>query len=138
MSFSATAAEVIGLATRIRDYWETELPKRHAGKSVIPLSEITSPSPPETAQLRELLSNLPTDDVYKLLLMMYLGSGQVDVNNLEFHYHELKRQFQKPEWAISQLVGKTKLADYLLDGLLMLKKAKGITPDDFTFASVEQ
>lgn len=134
MSFSVTAAKVIGLATAIRDYWETELPKRHPGATVIPLSEISSPSPPETAQLRELLSRLPTDDVYKLLLMMYLGSGDLNVNNLEFHYQDLRRKFKQPEWAISQMVGKTRLADYLLDGLVLLKKTKGITPDDLVFA----
>jgi hypothetical protein len=55
MMFSQTAAEVIGLATAIRGYWNTELPKRHPNYPVVSLGEDSGPPPPpEEARLRGL------------------------------------------------------------------------------------
>ena len=86
------------------------------------------PQPPEEKQLRDFLSTLPEETVYQLLLIMYLGRGDIGVANLGESEETLKQMFPKPEGAISQMMGKAALADYLEDGLEMLRRA-GIKPN---------
>ena len=134
MKFSETAAKVISLATVIRDYWNTELPKRHPGYPVVSPGEDSGPSPPEEAELKRFLEKLPDDAIYKLVLLMYLGRGDFGTDELALHYETLKQRFQKRERAISQMEGKAPLADYLGDGMAELRK-KGIDLDELMFAS---
>jgi hypothetical protein len=136
MKLSETAANVIDLATVIRDYWNTELPKRHPNYPVVHPGEDSGPSPPEEANLRSFLEKLTDDEIYKLILLMYLGRGDFGTENLAMRYRTLKDRFRKRELAISQMEGKAPLADYLTDGMAELQK-NNIDLDHLTFASVE-
>lgn len=135
MKLSETAKEVITLAAAIRNYWDTELPKRHPNYPVVSPGEDSGPPPPEKKKLRDLLASLPEDVIYTLVLLMYLGRGDFGTDDLAKHYETVKQKFAKPDWAASQLMGKAPLADYLSDGMAELKKS-GIDVDDLTFASV--
>jgi hypothetical protein len=135
MKLSKTAEEVISLATAIRDYWNTELPKRHPTYPIISAGEDSGLPPPEERKLRDLLASLPEDELYKLTLLMYLGRGDFGTDDLAGHYETLKKRFAKPDWAISQMIEKAPLADYLTDGLAELTK-NGIDVDHLTFTSV--
>jgi hypothetical protein len=135
MRFSETAAKVIDLATTIRDYWNTELPKRHPSYPIVAPGEDSGPSPPEEAELREFLEQLSDEEIYKLVLVMYLGRGDFGTDDLRTHYRTLKDRFRKRERAISQMEGKAPLAEYLSDGMANLKK-NGIDIDELMSASV--
>ncbi len=135
MKFSETVAEVIALATAIRNYWDTELPKRHPNYPIVSPGEDSGPPPPEEKKLRNLLASLPPDEIYKLALLMYLGRGDFGTDDLAGHYETLKRRLARPEGVVTQLIGKAPLADYLGDGLAELKK-NGIDVDHLALTSV--
>lgn len=135
MQFTETATQIIDLASAAQNYWETELPKRHPNYPIVDLFEDSGPPPPEEAALKELLERLPDEQVYKLLLVMYLGRGDFQADELAKQHDYLEERFRKREWAISQMRGKAPLADYLTDGLAELKK-NGIDLDQMHFASV--
>lgn len=135
MKLSETAEKVIALATAIRSYWDTELPKRHPNYPVVSPGEDSGPPPPEEKKLRDLLASLPEDVVYGLALLMYLGRGDFGTDDLAGHYETLKKRFARLDRAVSQMMGKAPLADYLADGMAELKKS-GIDVDDLTFTSV--
>ena len=66
MKLSEAAERVIGLAKVIREYWETELPKRHPGYPVMNPGEQPLPPPPEEKKLAKLFASLPEDMVYQI------------------------------------------------------------------------
>jgi hypothetical protein len=125
---SEAAAKVIMLARAIRAYWEAELPKRHPDYPVIHMNEDSGPPPPEQAELREFLAGLSPELIYQLLLVMHLGRGDFGPVNLAEHFEQLKTTFSKPAVAISQMMGKASLPDYVTDGLGKLNRS-GINPD---------
>jgi hypothetical protein len=134
MKLSETVKEVIALSAAIGNYWDTELPKRHPNYPVVDAGEDSGPPPPQKKQLRDLLKSLPEDDIYKLTLLMYLGRGDFGTDDLATHYEAVKKRFAKPEWAISQMMEKAPLADYMTDGLTELEK-NGIDVDQMTLTS---
>jgi hypothetical protein len=123
MKLSEAVKQAIDLATRIWQYWEVELPKRHPNYPLVNPGEDDGPPPPEEKQLRQFLAGLPEDMVYKLASLMYLGRSDFSVDGLTDCYEELKR-FGKPEWVVDQMMGKPALADYLSQGLEELKQNK--------------
>ena len=136
MKLSETAKAVITLADAIQSHWDTELPKRHPDYPLVHSGEDSGPPPPEQEKLKDLLANLPDDDVYKLALIMYLGRGQFGTDDLEGSFEALKKTLGNPDSAASQMTEKAPLADYLTDGLAELKKS-GIDVDHLTFTSVK-
>jgi hypothetical protein len=132
MKLSKAAQEAIRLADARRQYWDAELPKRHPDYPLVHMDEDSGPPPPEEKQLRELLSSLPEDFLYKLLLIMYLGRPDFGTNALAADYGKLRRTFRKPEWATAQMLRKATLGDDLSDGLEKLNKA-GIDVDEMDF-----
>ena len=122
MKLTQVIENVIKLASSIRDYWNAELPKRHPAYPIIQLGEDSGPSPPEEQQLMELLSNLSAEEIYDLLLVMYLGRGDFGTSDLAANYRLISERFPTRERAISQLRGKAPLADYLTDGMAELKR----------------
>jgi hypothetical protein len=135
MKLSETAKEVIALADAIRNYWDTELPKRHPDYPLVHPGEDSGSPPLEEKKLKELLENLPEEMLYKLILIMYLAWGDIGTEDLAGQYEALKERFGKPEWAVSQMRGKASLADDLTDGLAELTR-NGIDVDTMTFTSV--
>jgi hypothetical protein len=136
MKLSETANEVIALAESIRNYWDTELPKRHPDYPLVNPGEDSGPPPPEERKLKDLLTSLPEDAVYQLALIMYIGRGDFGTDDLAGHYEALKETFGKPDGAVSQMIEKASLADYLTDGLAELKK-NGADVDHLTPVSVD-
>ncbi|HUE72485.1 MAG TPA: DUF3775 domain-containing protein [Pirellulaceae bacterium] len=135
MKRSEIVANVIDLASAIRNYWNSELPKRHSKYPVILPGEDSGPPPRETSELKDLLTSLPDEEIHVLVLLMYLGRGDFTVDQLAEHYESVKQRFPKREWAVSQILGKAPLADYLTDGAAELKKS-GIDLDDLALLSV--
>jgi hypothetical protein len=136
MKFSETLSKVVELATAIRDYWNTELPKRHPNYPVVSEEEDSGPPPPQEVELHSLLEKLSDEDVYKLLLLMYLGRGDFGTDNLPSHYEGLKQRFRKRERAISLLEGKAPLGEYLVDGMSELNRS-AVEIDELTLAPVK-
>lgn len=95
MKLCHIAKEAIALATAIRSYWDTELPKRHPNYPVVSPGEDSGPPPPEERQLRNLLLSLSEEDIYKVLLLMSLGRGDVGPADLAGHFELLKKRFPK-------------------------------------------
>lgn len=75
MKLSEAVREIIRLGDASRVYWDRELPKHHPRYPVIRAGEDSGPPPPEDAQILTLLNNLPEDEVYALLLLLYVGCG---------------------------------------------------------------
>jgi Protein of unknown function (DUF3775) len=122
MKLSQAVEKVIALARAIREYWETELPKRHPDYPVVRPGEKPLPPPAQEKQLTKLLATLPKEFVYQIGLLMYLGRGDFDASELEEQYDTLKENFDNTAALASQLTQKAPLADYLQDGLAELKK----------------
>lgn len=135
MKLSDTAKEVIALAEAIRNYWDTELPKRHPDYPFVHPGEDDGPPPPEEKQLEDLLTRLPEDDLYKLALLMYLGRGDFGTDDLADHYQAVKETLGQPDCAVAHLMEMASLESYLMDGLAELKK-NGIDVDQLTFTPV--
>jgi len=55
MKLSETANEVIAFAEAVRNYWDTELPKRHPDYPFVHPGEDSGPPPPEEKKLQEAL-----------------------------------------------------------------------------------
>ncbi|MFI5457903.1 MAG: DUF3775 domain-containing protein [Isosphaerales bacterium] len=124
MTLSEAAHKVIDLARKVRDYYATELPKRHPHYPLVGLDEESAPSPPAEKELRAFLASLSEEMVYQLMLIMYLGRGDFGVEDLAGYYEALKGTLGDPEHAASQMTDKAPLGDYLSDGLQELREHK--------------
>jgi Protein of unknown function (DUF3775) len=137
MKLSEAALKVIALAQQVRDYYSRELPKRHPNYPVIESGEPETPPPAEEIQLRGFLASLDPEMIYQLILIMYLGRGDFEAADLKGYYGALKKTFDTPEIAASQMMEKAPLADYLSDGLAELQRRK-INVDRSPFPSVNK
>ncbi len=124
MKLSEAVQKVIDLSRKVREYYATELPKQHPNYPLIGLDEPETPPPPEERELRSFLGSLDPEVVYQLILIMYLGRGDFDADDLAESHKALKSTFGTAEIAASQMMEKAPLADYLSDGLATLKKHK--------------
>lgn len=124
MKLSEVIPKVIALAQASREYWDAELPKRHPDYPLIHPGEESGPPPPQELELRALLSELPEQRIYQLLVLMYLGRGDFDTGELAEQNLRLRETFAKPQWAVAQMMEKAPLADYLTEGLAKLRKKR--------------
>ena len=125
MNISEALNRVIVLARQVREYYDTELPKRHPNYPVVGLDEEDTPPPPEEKELRDFLTTLPVEMIYQLILIMYLGRGDLSTADLAGYYESLRDTLGTPEDAASQMMTfKATLADQLSDGLEELRKNK--------------
>jgi hypothetical protein len=132
MKLSEVAKEVIRLAEAKREYWDTELPKRHPDYPIVRDGEDSGPPPPEEAQLNKLLTSLPDDTIYKLILVMDIGRGFIGTQNLAEQFEQVKEDFAQPEEAVSLMMENVPLADELTDGLAKLREC-GVDVDKLRF-----
>ncbi len=128
MALSDVVKEVMTLANAAHQYWERELPKRHPNYPLVNEGEDSGPPPPEETKLEEMLEHLPDEVIWQLALIVYLGRGNFARDDLPTSYKKIKREFEKPEWAVNQLLVMSPLADYLSMGLEALNK-RGIDLD---------
>jgi hypothetical protein len=124
MKLSEAVEKVIDLATVIREYWETELRKRHPDYPIANPGEAPVPPPLEEKVLEKFFASLPGDMVNQIWLIMSLGRGYFDVQEMPEFYKTLKENFGSPTELASLMVYQATLADDLRDGLAELKKKK--------------
>lgn len=124
MKLSDAVRELIRLGDASRAYWERELPRRHPHYPLIRAGEDSGPPPPEDKQIQELLESLPEEQVYTLILLMYLGRGDFNADRLPAAYQRMKETFPSRELAIAQMTGKGTLAEYLTDALDELERRR--------------
>jgi hypothetical protein len=126
--FAAVLDRVVQLARELhpagQDVDRTDLVVRGGGGAAPPAGEA-----PARTRLREYLLGQPIDRVYMLAAVMYLGRGDFDsADELTARFRQMGDAFQKSEWAINQLLGKSPLADYLTRGRERLAEL-GVSPD---------
>jgi hypothetical protein len=119
---SQAVKRTITLARKIRAYYDEKLPKWYSHYPIISPGEEAPPPPPEEAALSQFLSELPAELLNQLALVMYLGRGDFDVEDLAAAYAAMKQTFGEPKWAASVMMEKAPLADYLSDGLMQLQE----------------
>jgi hypothetical protein len=125
MNLSEAVNRVIDLARKVRDYYDAELPKRHPNYPLVGPNDESPPPPPEEKELADFLASLPEDLIYQLILIQYLGRGDVGADDLAGYYEARKGTIGEPGDAISQMLMDTViLADELTDGLEELRKHK--------------
>lgn len=122
MNVSAAANKVIDLAGKVRDYYETELPKRHPNYPLVGPNDASVPPPAEEKALSDFLAMLSEETIYQLMLIAYLGRGEFGMEDLALEYERLKDAFGDPAQAASEMMDYASLADYLSDGLAELRK----------------
>jgi hypothetical protein len=122
MRLSEAVNRVIDLARKVREYYATELPKRHPNYPLVGPDEESAPPPPEEKELRKFLSTLSDEMIYRLILIMYLGREDFGVDDLARQYETLRSGFSDSEYAVTQMMNAAPLADQLLDGLDELRK----------------
>jgi hypothetical protein len=126
---SQVAKRTITLARKIRAYYDDKLPKWYPHYPLISPGEEAPPPPPEETALTQFLSELPPELLYQLILVMYIGRGDFEVEDLPGAYAALKQTSGEPKWAASQMLEKAPLADYVSDGLVQLQE-HGINVDN--------
>jgi hypothetical protein len=124
MKLSEDLTRIISLAKSIRMYWEEERPKRHPNYPLICLNEDFGPPPEEKQQLRRLLESFTAAELYLLTLLMYVGRGDMGVDDLLDDYESMSDSFSKPQWAVDQLLSKSSLDIYLTTGMARLSEAQ--------------
>jgi hypothetical protein len=122
MKLSEVIRQVIRLGEASRAYWDRELPKHHPRYPLIRAGEDSGPPPPEDAQIEAILKSLPEEQLYALILLMYVGRGDFSADQLLPAYQAMKETFPTKDLVIAQMTGKRTLADYLTDALEELDK----------------
>jgi hypothetical protein len=123
MNLSEAVNRVIDLARKVNEYYTAELPKWHPNYPLVGPGEKSAPPPSEEKELRVFLSTLPEDMIRRLMLVMYLGRGDIGTEDLAEYYEALQGAFGDREQVISQMMDKA-LADCLSDGLEELLQHK--------------
>ncbi len=122
MKLSEAVREIIRLGDASRAYWDRELPKRHPHYPIIRAGEDSGPPPPEDAQIQALLESLPEDQLYALILLMYVGRGDFSADHLLPAYQTMKEMFPSKDLAIAQMTENWTLAEYLTDAMEEIEK----------------
>src|SRR5436190_986922 len=122
MKLSAAANKVIELSQKIREFYDAELPKRFPNYPLVDREAQSIPPPPEERELRKFLATLSEDTICQLMLIMYLGRGDFGADDLAENYEALNGAFGDSNLAVSQMMDKAPLADYLSDGLEALRQ----------------
>jgi hypothetical protein len=135
MKLSEVVRQITRLGDASRAYWDRERPKYHPHYPVIRAGEDSAPPPPEDAQIEALLKSLPEDQLYALMLLTYIGRGDLSADNLLAAYQTMKETFPSRDLAIAQLTGKETLAEYLTDAMEEIQK-RHIDLDSHKFESV--
>jgi hypothetical protein len=133
MKLSEVVREVVRLGDASRAYWDKELPKYHPHYPVIRAGEDSPPPPPEDAQIQALLTSLPEDQLYAIVLLTYIGRGDFSADRLLPEYQTVKEVFPSRDMAIAQLTGSKTLAEYLTDAMEQVQQ-RHIDLDNLRFA----
>ncbi len=125
MKLSEAVNRVIELGQKIRDYYDTQLPKHYKNYPLVGPDEEGPPPPAEETELNDFLANLPGDLIYQLFLIKRLGRWELGAEDLASGYESLPESVGSPAQAAQQMVWeKATLADEISDGLEELRKRK--------------
>jgi hypothetical protein len=125
MKLSEAVNRVIQIGSRIREYYEIEVPKRLKNYPLVSPGEEEPPPPPEEKELRDFLVSLPGELIYQLTLIEHLGRGSAHADDLATYYASLQEIVGNREQAAQQLIwNHAVIADELSDGLDELRKLK--------------
>ncbi len=125
MKLSEAVNRVIGLSRKVREYYDTELPKRHPNYPLVGPDEETAPPPPEEKGLEDFLATLSGDMVYQLILLEHLGREDFGMDDLAGQYESLNDTVGDSKDAATQMMWNiVTLADELSDSLDELRKHK--------------
>ena len=122
MKLSDAVREIIRLGDASRAYWDRELPKHHPHYPLIRADEDSAPPPFEDAQIESLLKSLPEDQLYAVILLMYVGRGDFSADDLLPAYQAMKETFPSKDLAIAHMMGQKTLAEYLTDAMEEIQK----------------
>jgi hypothetical protein len=122
MKLSEAADRVITLARKVREYYDAELPKWYPDYPVIDPAQEGPPPPKEERELSSFLRSLPSETIYRLILVMSLGRSDFGTDDLAGSHQALKQKFGTPERAAYHLMHTAPLAEDLSDGLRELKR----------------
>ena len=78
---------VIDLGRKVRDYYDTELPKRHPHYPPVGPDEETAPPPPEEGELRDFLASLPDEHGFGFHVLWQ--SGRPDRARASLHTYTI-------------------------------------------------
>ncbi|MHB1561799.1 MAG: DUF3775 domain-containing protein [Isosphaeraceae bacterium] len=117
MKLSEAVREIIRLGNASRAYWDRELPRHHPHYPLIRAGETPVPPPPEDSKIQSLLTSLPEDQLYALILLTYVGRGDSRADDLPLAYRTMKEIFPSKDLAIAQMTGEVALAEYLTDAM---------------------
>lgn len=127
MKLSEATDRVVKLARKVREYYDTELPKRHLNYPLVGPDEETAPPPPEEAELSDFLATLPEELIYQLCLIEYVGRGEFSTDDLAGAYERLKDLIGVGDAADAAswlMMNQVILAGELSDGLEALRRHK--------------
>lgn len=122
MKLSEAVREVIRLGDVSRAYWDRELPKHHPHYPLVRDGEEPVPPSPEDLQIQSLLEGLPKDQLYALVLLMYVGRGHYRADDLPTAYQTMKEALPSRAVAITHLMDCKTLAENLRDALEEIRK----------------
>ena len=129
MPFTDMLRRVIELSTAIREYWETELPKRHPNYPIVGTEgDDDGPPPPESADLQSLFQTLGVAEVSSLLAIIDLGRKRWKPAELTDRARTFAAKMSDTEPWISRLMDDYSLAENLQNGLDLLSR-KGVDID---------
>ncbi len=134
MKISEAVRKLIRLGEVSREYWDRELPKAFPRYPIVRPGEVDPPAPPEDAQIESLLKRLSEEQIYALILLMYIGRGSYSADKLVAAYENVKEKFFSKELAIAQMTSDIGLAEYLTDALSEMQK-RHIDIDHMNLAS---
>ncbi len=132
MKLATIVNKAVSLSEAMYRYWETEGRKHHPHYPLVYPGEEEVPPPPQMKKLRELLSSLPEETLYKLALIKDVGQRRWRISDLQGGYQELREDWENPSRLIEMLT-EAPLEDSLPEGMARLKEA-GIDIDKVDFA----
>lgn len=121
MQLSHAVNKVIDLAHIVREHYAMKFPKGQKSASSVAVAKENIPAPPEENELREFLSGLAPEMIFRIMLIMCLGRGDFAATNLVGFYQTTLRSWGTPQAAIEQIMEKSWLPAYLVDGLEELR-----------------
>ncbi len=124
--------KAVSLSEAIFQYWDIEGRKRHPNYPIVNEGENSVPPPQQQKKLRELLTSLPEETLYKLALLRDIGTGIVKTTDLPGGYQDLRDIWENPTDLIEMLVEKP--LDYALPEGLARLKIQGIDLEKMDFA----
>jgi hypothetical protein len=118
MKLSEVVDRLIDLSGKISAYYDRELPKWHPHYPVAYPGEGEPPPPPEEQELRDFLTSLPDETLYRLMVLVAIARYQIGIDGIAGYYEEWENLVGPREQALTLLMHhKASLDDRLSSAL---------------------